>query len=439
MKCPRCRSDNPDTSRFCANCAEPLRPSGPIQGAPTKTITITASAILKGALVAGKYRVIDEIGRGGMGVVYRAEDTRLKRTVALKFLSPELTADPEARQRFIQEAQAAAALSHPNICVIYEVGDSDERSFIAMEYVEGETLRRKIMKGPLIPEVALDMAAQIAEGLCEAHKKGIIHRDIKSANIIVTERGQAKIMDFGLAKLQGGRSLTETRTTLGTVAYMSPEQARGEKVDHRTDIWSLGVVLYEMLTGGLPFKGDREASILYSVVHEEPKPLKEMKPGLPQEIEQIVSLALKKKPESRYSSALEMLEDLKKYQQHLQAERAGALNLHAILRRLRRPRIAIPAAIIVLAMSIAAIWFFSRQAKIRWAKDIALPEIERLLDANVFDNIDAYQLAQEAEKFIPGDPRLVELFSRCSKKISVETAPPGASIYAQEYRSPGSD
>ena len=190
--------------------------------------------------------------------------------------------------------------------------------------------------------------------------------------------------------------MTETQTTLGTVAYMSPEQARGEKVDHRTDIWSLGVVLYEMLTGGLPFKGDREASILYSVVHEEPKPLKEMKPGLPQEIEQIVSLALKKKPESRYSSALEMLEDLKKYQQRLQAERAGAFNLHAILRRLRRPRIAIPAAIIVLAVSLAAIWFFSRQAKIRWAKDIALPEIERLLDANVFDNIDAYRLAQEA-------------------------------------------
>ncbi len=166
-----------------------------------------------------------------MGIVYKAEDIRLKRSVALKFLPPHFMDSPELKERFLIEAQAAAALSHPNICVVHEVGEADDRSFIAMEYVEGETLRDKIKKGPLNPETAIDIALQIAAGLGEAHRKGIIHRDIKSANIMVTDKGQAKVMDFGLAKLRGGSSLTRSQTTLGTVAYMSPEQARGEDVD----------------------------------------------------------------------------------------------------------------------------------------------------------------------------------------------------------------
>jgi serine/threonine protein kinase len=243
------------------------------------------------------------VGRGGMGIVYKAEDTRLKRHVALKFLPPELIQDKEAKERFILEAQTAAALAHPNICTIHEINERDGESFIAMEYVEGENLRKKLRRGSLDVEEALDIAIQIAQGLDEAHKKFIIHRDIKSANIMITEKGRAKIMDFGLAKIKGTTLLTREGTTLGTVAYMSPEQARGEKVDHRTDIWSLGVVLYEMLSGEFPFKGDREASILYSVVHEEPRPLKGIKRDLPMEVQQIINRDLKKKPESRYASA----------------------------------------------------------------------------------------------------------------------------------------
>jgi serine/threonine-protein kinase len=263
-----------------------------------------------GTLIGGKYRIVEEIGRGGMGIVYKAEDTKLKRTVALKFLPPHLMDSPDLKARFIIEAQAAAALSHPNICVIYEVGEAEGQSFIAMEYVEGETLRDKIRKGPMAPHEALTIASQVAAGLGEAHRKGIIHRDIKSANIMVTNKGQAKVMDFGLAKLQGGSSLTRSQTTLGTVAYMSPEQARGGDLDHRTDIWSLGVVLYEMLAGKLPFRGDHDQAVIYSILHDEPESLKMALPDAAPELEQIVGQALAKKPADRYQTMEELLGDL---------------------------------------------------------------------------------------------------------------------------------
>jgi predicted esterase len=308
-----------------------------------------------------------------------------------------------------------------------------------MEYVKGQSLKEKIERGPLGEQEALDIAIQVAEGLEEAHKKSIIHRDIKSANIMVTEKGQAKVMDFGLAKVKGGTVLTREGTTLGTVAYMSPEQARGEEVDHRSDIWSLGVVMYEMFAGQLPFQGDREASILYSVVHEEPKPLKEIKRDLPPEIQQIINRALKKKPDSRYSSAPEMLKDLKKYQDSLRAEELGAFNLRTFLRRIRRPRIAIPAVSGVLIISLVAVWFLNRQANIRWAREEALPEIERLIDASWRDFTDAYRLAERAEEYISNDPKLTELFSRCSLNINIKTEPLGAKIYMKEYKAPGTE
>jgi len=392
-----------------------------------------------GTTLAGKYKSIEILGRGGMGIVYKADDTKLKRSVALKFLPPELIQDEEAKERFVLEAQTAAALSHPNICTIYEIEEEEGKSFIAMEYVEGQSLRSKIEKGPLEIDEAINISIQVAEGLEEAHKKGIIHRDIKSANIMVTDKGQAKIMDFGLAKVKGGTLLTREGTTLGTVAYMSPEQARGEEVDHRSDIWSLGIVLYEMLSGQLPFKGDREASILYSVVHEEPRSLKEIKRDLPPEMQQIINHALKKKPESRYSSATEMVKDLKKYQDSLRAEELGAFNLRTILRRIRKPRIAVPAVIVVLIISLVAVWFFSRQAKIRWAKEEALPEIERLIEANILAYIEPYKLAERAEKYIPNNPKLSELLSKCSLEISIKTDPPEAKIFVKEYKAPDSE
>ncbi|MCJ7485196.1 MAG: protein kinase, partial [Candidatus Aminicenantes bacterium] len=296
--------------------------------------------------------------------------------------------------------------------------------------------RDRIKKKPLATEDALSIASQVAAGLGEAHHKGIVHRDIKSANIMVTAKGQAKVMDFGLAKLRGGSSLTKSQTTLGTVAYMSPEQAKGEEVDGRTDLWSLGVVLYEMLTGELPFKGDRDLSIIHSIVHEDPKPIKSRKPPVPLELQQVITRALKKNRDSRYGSAGDMLKDLKAYETSLQLERSGALSFKTLIRRLRRPAVGIPVALAVIGIAALAVWFFGRQAKIRWARYEVLPEIERNLTDSWRDSTDIYKLAEEAEKYIPNDPKLLELISKCSFEINIKTDPPGANVFVKEYDSP---
>jgi serine/threonine protein kinase len=258
------------------------------------------------------YKILEKLGGGGMGVVYKAEDTKLNRHVALKFLPPDLTRDEDAKRRFVHEAQAASSLEHQNICNIFEIDETDDgQLFIAMACYDGETVKEKLRSGPLKVEEALAIAVQVAEGLGRAHEEGIVHRDIKPANIMVTERGEVKIVDFGLAKLSGGLKLTKTGTTVGTIAYMSPEQARGDDVDLRTDIWSLGVVLYEMLTGQLPFKGEHDAALLYSLVHEEPKSISILRPDIPPRLASIIAKSLQKDREARYQSAQELVSELK--------------------------------------------------------------------------------------------------------------------------------
>lgn len=307
IKCPECNTKNPDDSKFCNECAAPLKPSKDV----SITKTLQAPLASPGKTIAGKYKILSELGRGGMGVVYKAKDTRLKRTVALKFLPAELTKDKEAKERFILEAQAAAALDHPNICTVYEVDETENQTFIAMSFIDGQSLQDKLKDGPLDIDVAKNIAIQVAEGLKEAHEKGIVHRDIKPANIMLTKKGQAKITDFGLAKLSWGVDLTKTSTVMGTVAYMSPEQAKGEEVDHRTDIWSLGAMMYEMLTGKRPFKKDQEHALIYSILNEEPRVLGEIRADIPSHIEETIYKALQKDTSNRYQSIQELLKDLK--------------------------------------------------------------------------------------------------------------------------------
>ena len=257
------------------------------------------------------YKVTAELGRGGMGVVYKAEDTKLQRPVALKFLPSNSLGDEEAKARFLREARAAAALQHPNICTIHEIDEADGHTFIVMAYLEGEELRKHIEKGPLSLDRLLDIAIQVARGLQEAHSKGVVHRDIKPANIMDTTTGQAVLMDFGLAQIASAASkLTREGTTLGTSAYMSPEQTSGEKTDHRTDIWALGVVLYEMATGQAPFQGHYEQAIVYSILQEAPEPITALRTGIPPELERIANKCLAKRADERYQTVSDLLADL---------------------------------------------------------------------------------------------------------------------------------
>jgi TolB-like protein/Tfp pilus assembly protein PilF len=309
------------------------------------------------------YKILEKLGEGGMGVVYKAEDTKLKRTVALKFLPPELTRDPEAKERFLHEAQAAAALEHQNICNIYEIDESEDQMFIVMSCFEGQTLKEKIESGPLKIDEALKIAVQAAEGLQAAHEKEIVHRDIKSANIMVTGKGQTKIMDFGLAKLKGQTKITKEGSTLGTAPYMSPQQSQGVEVDHRTDIWSLGIVLYEMITGQLPFKGEYEQAVVYSIMNEQPEPLTALRTGVPGELERIVSKTLAKDPSERYQHADDLIVDLRKLKKETEPEMMAATKSSFIETPKKSPEIYFITGGLMLAVIIVVGGYFFFKGK----------------------------------------------------------------------------
>jgi serine/threonine-protein kinase len=264
------------------------------------------------------YKILEKLGEGGMGVVYKAQDTKLDRIVALKFLPKHLLCDNEAKIRFEHEAKAASALNHPNITTIYEINEVEGECFISMEYIEGKSLKELIKEKTLSIEDILKIAIQIGEGLNTAHKKGIVHRDIKSDNIMVANEGLVKIMDFGLAKLRGASGLTQTGSTVGTIAYMSPEQAQGIELDQRSDIFSFGVVLYEMITGQLPFKGEHPAAIIYSILNETPEPLARYKRNVPEGLQIIIDKALEKNRDVRYQNMDDFRADLRKLLKELE-------------------------------------------------------------------------------------------------------------------------
>ena len=271
------------------------------------------------------YKILEKLGEGGMGVVYKAEDTKLNRQVALKFLADHLLSDGEAKERFLREAQAAAALHHPNVCPVYEIDEVAGKTFLAMAFLKGETLEQLIARGPLPIKDALDIARQTAEGLQAAHAEAVVHRDIKPANILVSPEGRPTIMDFGLARLTEASRLTKVDTAMGTVAYMSPEQAQGMEVDHRSDVWSLGCVLYEMVSGQRPFLGQYDQALFYEIVHEQVAPLTSVRAGVPMELEFIVGKCLAKDREDRHQAAKEVAVDLRNLAEKLKSGRSTIL------------------------------------------------------------------------------------------------------------------
>ncbi|MBN1352595.1 protein kinase [candidate division KSB1 bacterium] len=307
--------------------------------------------------IISHYKIIEKIDEGGMGIVYKAEDLKLKRIVALKFLPPGLTQDCEAEKRFIREARAASALDHPNICTIHQIGETEDgQVFIVMPCYQGETLAERIEKKPIEIDEAIDITIQIAKGLAKAHENGIVHRDIKPANIMLTDDGVAKILDFGLVKLSSQTELTLPGMTLGTVAYMSPEQTRGEAIDHRTDIWSLGVMLYKMLTGKVPFRGASDHAVMYAITNDEPQPISQVRPDLPLRLAGIVHKALAKAPDNRYPHMERLLKDLIAFQKQPDAATStstGGYRLPLVLKFLQHIIIAL------LVLGAAAVIYFS--------------------------------------------------------------------------------
>jgi serine/threonine-protein kinase len=313
------------------------------------------------------YRILSEVGRGGMGIVYKAEDMRLHRPVALKFLSQELTRDADAKQRFVREARAASALDHPNICTIHDIDESaDGRLFLGMAYYQGEALNHRLVRGKLDPASAIDIAIQVARGLAKAHEAGIVHRDIKPANLFITHEGLVKILDFGVAKLVGKPGLTRSDAVLGTLAYMAPEQRHGQEADQRSDLWALGIVLYEMLTGELPFP-DVPTPGAPSWGSETLKAVRLAAPSVPSGLDQVVSRALQQNPRNRYASADELCKDL-------EACRAKLIPAHPVR---RRRHLRLQAAFVLLAAAVAGIYWWTRNGVVQTPSEVTTPRTQR--------------------------------------------------------------
>jgi eukaryotic-like serine/threonine-protein kinase len=375
------------------------------------------------------------LGEGGMGEVYRALDTRLQRTVAIKVLLEHLSSDPELHPRFQREAKFVSALKHPNICVVYDIGSQDGVDFMVMEYIAGRTLDKLIPPGGLSASLAMNYAVQIAEALSSAHAAGVIHRDLKPSNIIVEESGLVKVLDFGLAKLATPAPLSDAdRTSLsipglivGTTAYMSPEQAEGRPTDARSDIFSFGSLLYELLSRTKAFPGQHTDA----VIGGEPKPLSQIRRDIPPELRGIVTRCLKKSPTARFADGSELVHELKMCREALFPVPGAVPSRERLFREVRRPRIWLPVLTAMIFLAAGSIWQMKRNREVRWAREIAVPEIARLADAD--EDGKAFSLALRAGKSIPNDAALSKLLTRVSILLSLQSMPTGVDVYRKAY------
>jgi serine/threonine protein kinase/tetratricopeptide (TPR) repeat protein/TolB-like protein len=362
VKCPKCHFDNPSDSKFCKECGTQIIPSKEIS--VTETLETPTEELTRGTTFANRYEIIEELGKGGMGKVYRVEDKKIKEEIALKLIKPEIASDKKTIERFSNELKIARKIRHKNVCGMYDLDEKNGTYYIAMEYVPGEDLKSFIWRsGQLAVGTTIKIAKQVSEGLAEAHRLGIIHRDLKPSNIMIDKEGNARIMDFGIARSFRGEGLTREGIAVGTPAYMSPEQARGQDMDQRTDIWSLGVVLYEMLTGQLPFKGKNEQAVIHSILNDEPEPVTGLRPETTQELGSIVEKALAKSPDTRYANIDEMLADIQSFEKKYETkEVTPKVPLFKDLWKRRLPQIVGIYLIATKAVIELVKWFVNRVA-----------------------------------------------------------------------------
>jgi serine/threonine protein kinase/dienelactone hydrolase len=389
--------------------------------------------ILSAGRQLGRYTVIEPIGSGGMGAVYRARDEKLERVVAIKILSPGLVTGDEARRRFRKEALALAKLSHPHIAAVYDVGEQDGVDYLVMECVPGQTLAAKLKNGPLPIEDATSIVLQIAGALEEAHERGVIHRDLKPANVMITPKGHAKVLDFGIAKLlepltPDATAATETGLFVGTPLYMSPEQAKGNAVDARTDLWSLGVIYYELLAGKTPFQGDGSIAVLHAIIEDPPASLRESRPDAPQLVNQIICRSLEKDPANRYQSASEVVRETSNLLMRT------ASSSHDLAAKRRTRTVALSATIALLLTIAAGAWYFHRSSRRQWAREEAIPQIASLIAER--KPLAAFDVLEMAQSYLPDDPQLKQIADQNTLAASITSSPSEATVAIQDYSAP---